>query len=144
MEGDWTSDLKDGEAAYRLHMEKLRSTVRALRDAGVRRVIVFGSLPRWTIYEPRVALRLWQQSGALPARSPKYVDGAAAASDARVAAAVADTGAVFVSPLALLCDEHGCLLSAAEHEAAPISWDKGHLTEAGSVLVVKLAMPRLF
>ncbi|MDE2259031.1 MAG: hypothetical protein KGK17_01725, partial [Betaproteobacteria bacterium] len=46
----------------------------------------------------------------------------------------------FMSPMDALCNERGCLISASPHELIPVSFDYGHLTEAGSNLLIEQAL----
>lgn len=109
-----------------------------------RRRNVFGSVPTWTINQPRVSLRLWQRSGAVPERTLTYVDPSVQPVNARIAAAARGAGAVFISPFDLLCNPSGCLLSADTKSAVPIVWDNSHLTDAGSDLVARLAAAEIY
>jgi peptidoglycan/LPS O-acetylase OafA/YrhL len=118
----------------------LRETVRTLERMGIRRVVVMGSLPSWKIYQPRVAFEIWRQAHVLEDRTREYLDPAPFAADTPVRAAVAGTGAIFVSPIALLCNDGGCLISAEPHAAVPIAWDNDHLSIAGSELVAGRAI----
>lgn len=114
----------------------LRRTVAELEASGVRRVVVFGSLPVWKLAQPNVAVRLWQDTGEVPAKTFSYFDPDAATMDERIREVLAATGAVFVSPLRSLCDTSGCPLSAQADRAVPVTWDTNHLTAAGSRLLV--------
>jgi peptidoglycan/LPS O-acetylase OafA/YrhL len=121
----------------------LRQTIRTLEGIGIRRVLVMGSLPTWKIYQPRVAFEIWRQQHVLEDRTREYLDSEPFAADSLARAAVAGTGAVFVSPLALLCNGRGCLLSTEPHAAVPVAWDNDHLSLAGSELVAGRALESL-
>lgn len=140
----WTLYLTGVDGRRLLDSSYLAGTVRTLRNAGVRRILVFGSVPTWTINQPRVALRLWQRTGAVPERTLAYVDPAVPPVNARIAAAALGAGAVFISPFDLLCNARGCLLSADTKSAVPIAWDNSHLTDAGSDLVLRLAAAEIY
>jgi peptidoglycan/LPS O-acetylase OafA/YrhL len=137
------------EAHWALYMEgpisrfdpnALRNTIQALADSGVPRIVVMGSLPSWKIFQPRAAFLVWRRTHALVARSNLYLDDAAFAADHRVHEAVAGTPAIFVSPVSLLCNPRGCLLSADPQHHSPVAWDNDHLSLAGSSLLIRLAM----
>jgi hypothetical protein len=121
----------------------LRETVRTLQRMGIRRVVVMGSLPTWTIYQPRVAFEIWRERHVLEDRTREYLDPAPFAADSLARAAVQGTGAVFVSPIALLCNGGGCLISTEPHAEVPVAWDNDHLSVAGSELVAGLALQSL-
>jgi peptidoglycan/LPS O-acetylase OafA/YrhL len=140
--GSWASYARragsaDGELAA------LERTVEALEASGVRRVVVFGSLPVWTIAQPNVAIRIWQETGRVPRTTHSYFDVEATRMDARVGEVIAHTGAVFVSPLQALCDTDGCPLSTTADRAVPVTWDTNHLTAAGSRLLVQRVAARI-
>lgn len=138
LEAHWA--LYMNHTGPRFDTAALQSTIGALNRAGVRRVVVMGSLPSWKIYQPRATFLIWRRTHRLRTRSSQFLDGAAFAADRRIRAAVAGTSAIFVSPLVLLCNGGGCLLSADPQHPAPIAWDNDHLSIAGSSLLMRLAM----
>jgi hypothetical protein len=144
MAAAWTLYLTGVDGRRLMDPSYLSGTVRTLRNAGVRRVVVFGSVPVWTINQPRVALRLWQRSGAVPERTRAYLEPTVPPVNARIAAAALGAGAVFISPFDLLCNPSGCLLSADTQSAVPIAWDNAHLTDAGSELLLRLAAAEIY
>ena len=46
----------------------------------------------------------------------------------------------FVSPIDLLCNAEGCLISTSKEILRPLAWDNSHLTEDGSNLLIELAV----
>jgi len=122
----------------------LRSSVVDLQAAGVGRVLVFGSLPRWRLEQPIVSLRIWEQTGSLVARTPLYLEPATADVDAALVRALSGTRALFISPIAELCNQAGCLLSADQNKPVPVAWDSSHLTTAGSKLLIGLLAGQIF
>jgi peptidoglycan/LPS O-acetylase OafA/YrhL len=137
LEAHWA---RYADAAHNFDALALRRTVEQLERIGVDRVVVMGSLPSWKIYQPRAAFEVWRRQGTMVARSRLFLDPAVFAADNQVRQAVAASGAVFVSPLALLCNSSGCLLSADPHRPTPVAWDNDHLSLAGSSLLVALAL----
>jgi hypothetical protein len=91
-----------------------------------------------------VSVRLWLQTHALPERTRAYYNTGSARADAEVRAAVAGSGAVFVSPIDELCDERGCLLTTDRDKWTPLAWDAAHLTEAGSVYLITRSAAAIF
>lgn len=114
----------------------LRATVQAMQRIGVPRIVVMGSLPTWKIYQPRVAFEVWRERHVLRDRTSEFLDRAPFVADTRVRDAVAGTAAAFVSPLELLCNPAGCLISADSSRPVPVAWDNDHLSIAGSSLLV--------
>jgi peptidoglycan/LPS O-acetylase OafA/YrhL len=144
MAAAWTLYLSGVDGRRPLDPSYLAGTVRTMRKAGVERVIVFGNVPEWRIYQPRVSLRLWQRSGAVPERSMAYLDMSVPAVNGRIAAAALGAGAIFISPFDLLCNPSGCLLSAGTKTSVPLAWDNAHLTDAGSILLLRLAAADIY
>ncbi|HZE91532.1 MAG TPA: acyltransferase family protein [Rhizobacter sp.] len=127
------------------HMENLRETVRHLKSLGVQRVVVFGHLPTWTIAQPNLLLRQWQQTGSLPERSSEYLDQASLSTDKIVENALTDSGAVYVSPIAQLCNASGCLVSTHRHGLYhSVTNDDNHLTTYGSELLIERSRAAVF
>jgi peptidoglycan/LPS O-acetylase OafA/YrhL len=118
----------------------LRRSVQTVQQLGIPTIIVMGNLPTWKIYQPRVALDLWRHRHELTNRSKELLDPAAFDADIFARNAVAGTAAIFVSPIAALCDQDGCMLSSDPHMPTPLAWDNDHLSLAGSSLLVNLAL----
>jgi peptidoglycan/LPS O-acetylase OafA/YrhL len=136
LEADWMFYLPM-EAPDRADLTALQATVRQLQSMGVRRIVVFGNLPIWQMPQPRVSVKLWLETHTLPERTERYFNAASVRADAAVRAAMATTGAVFVSPIATLCDARGCLLTTDRSRWTPLAWDAAHLTDAGSIYLIK-------
>jgi peptidoglycan/LPS O-acetylase OafA/YrhL len=117
----------------------LHRTIEALQQAGLRHIIVMGSLPTWKIFQPRVAFEIWRRSGALQDRTAEYLDAEPFAADQFVRDATRGTQASFVSPLELLCRDRACLISTDPNSATPLAWDNDHLSLAGSAFLVRHA-----
>jgi peptidoglycan/LPS O-acetylase OafA/YrhL len=137
LEGSWWWYLAGSEGRDKLDVAALQTTVNRLESQGVRRVVVFGDVPVWQIAQPKVSVKLWLQTHALPERTRAYLNTASLRADAAVRAAIARTGAVFVSPIDELCNERGCLLTTDRDKWTPLAWDAAHLTEAGSVYLIR-------
>jgi peptidoglycan/LPS O-acetylase OafA/YrhL len=118
----------------------LRRTVQTVQQAGIPKIIVMGSLPAWKIYQPRVAFEIWRHQHALKDRSKDLLDSTAFEVDSLVHNAVAGTAAIFLSPIATLCDEAGCLISTDPRTPTPVAFDNDHLSLAGSRWVVNRAI----
>jgi peptidoglycan/LPS O-acetylase OafA/YrhL len=125
-------------------MSALQHTIGELKAAGVRRVVVFGPLPRWLLDQPTVGLRLWEQTHELKWRTRLYLDPGSAPIDAAIDSAVSGTDAIFVSPMNLLCNSDGCLITTDRKTPIPLAWDNVHLTAAGSRLLIDLSSGAIF
>ena len=141
--GYWSLYGRDS-AQVNVNMASLRETVRHLRAMGVQRVVVFGHMPTWTIGQPRVALKEWARSRTVPQRSDDYLDRDSLTMDSVVERALAGTGAVFVSPIAQLCNRSGCLVSTQRHgEFQAVMFDESHLTATGSQYLIRASAAML-
>jgi peptidoglycan/LPS O-acetylase OafA/YrhL len=138
LEAHWALYHDDDTEAF--DSSELRKTVAALQQLGIGRIVVMGSLPSWKIYQPRVALEIWRRQHVVLDRTRQFLDPAVFQADDFVRAAVRGTGAIFVSPLALLCDPRGCLISTDAHVPTPVAWDNDHLSIAGSSLLANRAL----
>ncbi|GMU50740.1 MAG: acyltransferase [Candidatus Desulfobacillus denitrificans] len=97
-------------------------------------VIVVGSVPIWHKTLPRL-LASDLLGGDGRARSRNGLDQAAWRKD-RLIGELAGGQSVFLSPLAVFCDEQGCLRYFGSGSAiVPSAYDYGHLTEEGSMLI---------
>jgi hypothetical protein len=137
-EGNWTFDM--GSSRYNVDSEVIRNTIREFQTIGIRRVVVFGSLPTWKIPQPEVRVKIWLGSRALAYRTKLYFDTTFATTDALVRKVASQTGVTFVSPIQLLCNVDGCLISTDRDAGKPVAWDREHLTQAGSNLLVGLGI----
>ncbi len=143
VEGDWwfyTQPLGHGI----LDPSLLRTTWTELRSSGAHAVIVFGDLPVWQIIQPHVSIELWKRSHQLPDRTRMFLEPDIERVDTVVRQSALAAMVDFVSPLDLLCDLRGCLLSTDQRRPTPLAWDDAHLTDAGSRLLVRLAAGQIF
>jgi peptidoglycan/LPS O-acetylase OafA/YrhL len=143
LESDWC--LYNGTLGRPpLNVPLLVKTVNALLALGVKRVVVFGDLPKWTIYQPRVAIKIWLQSHYVADRTYAFFDQSSARTNDVVRAAIAGTQAVFFSPINFFCNDQGCLLSADQQQMLPVAWDDAHLSLPASTMLVDYAAPTIF
>jgi peptidoglycan/LPS O-acetylase OafA/YrhL len=143
MEGDWA--LYDGTLGRPvLDLPALIKSVNNLTTTGVGHVVVFGDLPKWTVNEPQVAMRIWRQSHTTTRRTFAFFNHNSASRNAAVKKAIGATSAVFVSPMDLFCNTQGCLLSTDPVQMLPVAWDDAHLTLAASQMLIGFASADIF
>jgi peptidoglycan/LPS O-acetylase OafA/YrhL len=112
----------------------LADTLRQLK-AIVNDVVVIGPAPHWTPDLPVQVYNSWRLNGSLPDRlSPDPL--AYHMMDDRLAALSASAHVRFASPFDALCNSDGCLTHTPQSRAELLSWDYGHLTNAGAKLLV--------
>jgi hypothetical protein len=118
-------------------MTQLPETAMWLHGIGVKRVVVFGQVPTWTIAQPRVVRTNWNRNRRIVERTFDHLDPSSAALDDAVSRAVAGTGAQFVSPMSKLCDETGCLVALHRQDGMhTVAFDNSHLGTEGSFELV--------
>lgn len=117
------------------------ATVRALRAIGVKRVIVVGPVPRWTLPLPAVLIRYLQRHPLQqpPIRLLEGLEREPFIRDSAMRAALEAADARYVSVTELLCAREGCLALVS---GQPSAWDSEHLTDASSRLVARAILQR--
>jgi len=119
---------------------KLLRTINQLKSLGVQRIIVFGPSPEWTDKLPNLAYRFWRQDFPLH-RIPKKLSTGLNPETLVVERAferfVPAMGAKFFSVNRALCDDAGCLVTISDDKLKLTSWDYGHLTTDGAVIVAR-------
>jgi hypothetical protein len=123
----------------------LSGTIERLREHGVPRIVVFGSLPGWQFAAPHVGMKLWRETHNLPQRSKEYLDVDSLRADDLVRHLIAEEqGVEFVSPIDTLCDSHGCLLTIDKTKWIPLTLDTAHLTADGSKYLLDRTAGEIF
>jgi len=116
----------------------LLATIDALRLAGVPKIVVIGSAPVWKGGLPKLAYKAWLDARPFHA-VPEYLDGGRdlgpAEADVEMRRELATRDVVYFSMMDFFCNERGCLTHAPEGETRLVTWDSGHLTTDGAMLV---------
>jgi peptidoglycan/LPS O-acetylase OafA/YrhL len=112
----------------------IEATIRDLGRLGVKHTILVGPLPAYHRDLPRFAAPLFKVGDMT--RSWLEFDRGIPPTDDRMLALARRARVTFVSPLDLLCNEDGCLVSASSERFEPVAWDRNHLTEAGARLLM--------
>lgn len=143
--GRWS--LYDGNEGWGLiEAAEVHDTIAALKASGVRRIVVVGQFPIWTLPPQKILSRNYQlgmltlsasATAALPADAASYLDRAALATEPHARQLWSESGVTFISPRETLCRNGRCLLLAPGRNHEPIAWDQGHLTTAGSIYFVE-------
>jgi peptidoglycan/LPS O-acetylase OafA/YrhL len=142
LEGDWSSYLPSH--ASTADLEPLNKTINGLRDHGVPRIVVFGNLPVWQLPAPRVGMRLWLEKHILPQRTDEYLNPDSLRADTLVRRLLAGEDVRFVSPIDVLCDAQGCLLTTEAKSWTPLTLDSSHLTTGGSEYLLGRTAAQIF
>jgi peptidoglycan/LPS O-acetylase OafA/YrhL len=117
------------------YLDHVGETVTALRQIGAR-VVVLGPVPLWKRGLPNEVLRYYMLHHRLiPERSDRAT--VHAAFEAAMREALVPLGAHFISASDALCNADGCLARAGDEADDITASDQVHLTEKGSVVLVR-------
>ena len=116
----------------------LGQTIAAVKRAGVSNVILMGQLPTFLDNQTSIGAKVFVKG--MVDRTYKGFDPQSLEHDAYARATALSAGVGFVSPIQLLCDPTGCLISTSREALRPVAWDFGHLTEWGSQLLIERAV----
>lgn len=123
--------------------EKIGTTIAMLQKLGVPSVQVVGPLPYWTDGLPRQLLTEFMRTGDFPQWMRRGLSEDIVSLDAPMRKFVDSRQATFLSPVSAMCNQRGCLTIADEHDPTSLmTWDTGHLTEAGAEKLVLLLYPQ--
>ncbi len=134
MAGYWS--LYDGSKSWeKLDIEKLTATIDMVKQAGVRNVVLVGSLPVYTVNQPEMLKRahVWSK---IETRTYRNFNRAAFSTNDQIRSVAEHAKVRFTNPLEYMCDKHGCLLSLTTDKVVPLAYDYGHLTTLGSEYLV--------
>jgi hypothetical protein len=117
--------------------EKLRQTIEFVKAAGVRKVVVLGSVPIWTEPVPGLLISELRRrpNTALPHSLPRSL--LETHNDTLLKAATLGAGAVYVPVFERLCDETSCVVTTGPGWRDIVTYDHTHFTDHGSILVVQ-------
>ena len=121
--------------AWEKYLDHVGETVTALRQIGAR-VVVLGPVPMWKRGLPNEVLRAYMLHHRLiPERSDRAL--VSAAFEHRMREALVPKGARFISASQALCNAMGCLTRVGDKASDITASDQLHLTEKGSVFLVR-------
>ena len=113
----------------------VEETVRALKAAGIERVMVVGPVPEFRVYQPKLVVRAIKGT-RVPERLGTPFYERLSTIDRTLRGIAERTGAIFVSPLSLLCDADQCIVAMDGKVEGLMARDMSHLTPFGSKFVV--------
>jgi peptidoglycan/LPS O-acetylase OafA/YrhL len=135
--GHWL--LYDGTKGWNaLDQAKIVSTVEQLRKSGPSNVVLFGHLPAFGSAQSKIGAQVFRTNEV--DRTYKNFNKSSASIDKEMGRLAKELNVDFVSPIDLLCNESGCLVSVSRERLVPLAWDYAHLTEEGAVLLIDLAV----
>ena len=119
----------------KLDGEKFISTLRRVKEAGVKNIVVIGQLPIYSTNQADLLKRkfLWTKVDTVTYKNFKP---SAIPADSNIRDLSLRSSVKFISPLDLLCQTSGCAISIPGDKITPLSYDYGHLTAVGSEYLV--------
>jgi hypothetical protein len=127
-------------------MNQLSPTIKALKEAGVKKIVMLGVPVMWEGSLPHHIVSEWREGPPLvePAqRSWRGVGKDLPALDAKVAKIADQAGVEYISMHQLLCNEQGCLTRPSLTSSAPMSFDYGHLTIPAATYIAEQIAPKI-
>jgi len=125
---DWVIYNQKGQA--QLSDEKLVATINQLKLLGVKKIILVGNYPDFEVNQARLGLKLFKPQ--LIDRTYKRFNFTAIKAGQHISNIAQSNDIQFISPINLLCNVEGCLLSTSPDEFIPMAYDKTHFTYPGS------------
>jgi hypothetical protein len=134
----WSRYDSTGDGSDEPDYLKLKSTIRALQNRSIRNIVLVGHLPTFEVNQPKVGAKVFVANKV--DRTYRNFNSISAKIDSEIEVFARENGVAFVSPIGLLCNQDGCMISASSNELVPLAWDYGHLTDAGSTLLIGMAL----
>lgn len=132
-------EMYDGRDKWNLlDLDKLKSTVQMLRGLGVPNIVLVGQLPCFETTQPKVGAQVFVAGKVV--RTYRHFNSESLQANQKIKAFAEENRVDFVSPVDLLCNADGCLISASKARLIPLAWDYCHLTEVGSTLLIDSAI----
>ena len=113
----------------------IEKTILALKAAGVEKVIVVGPVPEFRVDQPKLVVRAINGNN-IPERLRTPFYESLMNIDRTLQDIAKRNGAIFVSPLSLLCNGDECLVAEGGKAEGLMAWDTSNLTSFGSIFVV--------
>ena len=132
-------EVYDGRGKWKLlDYDKLRQTVQMLRSLEVPNIVLVGQLPCFETRQPKVGAQVFVANKV--DRTYRHFNSESLQANQKIKAFAEENHVEFVSPIDLLCNADGCLISTSITRLTPLAWDYCHLTEAGSTLLIDSAV----
>lgn len=114
---------------------EIERVAQRLKTAGIEKVMIIGAVPEFRVDQPKLVIRAIKGTH-IPERLRTPFYERLLVIDRTLREIAERTGAVFVSPLSLLCEGDECIVAAGGKVEGLMAWDMSHLTPFGSRFVV--------
>jgi hypothetical protein len=118
----------------------ISETIATLKKNGVKKIILLGQFPMFEVSQPKLGLRIFNQSGKDKTNESLLQETFELDEAARKIAL--KEGVEFLSPVEYLCHEGECLISTSPTQYQPVIYDKIHMTHAGANYFVNKAFSK--
>ena len=117
--------------------KKIGETIQAIKDAGVKNIILIGNFPVFHVEQPRLASMLFKPH--INNRTLQRLNIESIKINEKLSEIARKNNVVFLSPSEILCNQEGCLLSTSQEKLLPMGLDVSHLSKFGSIFFIDQA-----
>ena len=121
-----------------LQDSELKETIRKLQQKSTAQIMLVGPLPVFLNNQQKIGRNVFNAKGIT--RSYRAFCYDVIAIDRHIEELSKALGVNYFSPIDILCNEDGCLMSTSTDVFTPLAWDESHLTNAGSCYVIREAV----
>jgi len=132
--GYWTLYFNPGKGPALTETE-IVNTIDKLKSIGVKNIVLVGSFPAFDFSIPRLGRKAFKPN-SVNRTYESFIDSTRDA-DRVIDNLARKVRVEYVSPLNLLCNQDGCLMSTSESEFIPIAYDSSHFTYPGAEFFIK-------
>jgi hypothetical protein len=128
--------------SHRDDLAYLGTTINLLKQARIAHIVLLGPVPSWGKDLPRIAFSYYRREHKrLPLRVPMQNAGLEIRLDNALRELAASHQIQYISSLAILCGQDGCLTRTAADSMDIMTMDTGHLTPAGADYLARHVLP---
>ncbi len=119
-----------------LPIDKLLDTISLIRSLGVETIEVLGNMPVFYVDQAKLAAKLYKPGHEN--RSYKRFDYRSLDADQKMSDLIKAMSIKFISPIELLCNDQGCLMSTSNSLLIPMAFDTSHFSKEGSQFFIQM------
>jgi hypothetical protein len=123
------------------YLSDLRFTLQALKEAGVKNILIVGAAPQWKTSLPATLFRFYirdSSSHRIPERLKVGLKNEVESTDRYLQSHIERLpGVQYFSIYQMLCNSDGCLTRLSKTPESMVTWDDGHLTTSAATYVAK-------
>jgi peptidoglycan/LPS O-acetylase OafA/YrhL len=134
---EYVPGYREGKEIY-YDISKLEVTVSELKKLGLRNIILIGPPPQWQDSLSKQLVNHWKnnlQIGVPPVRLRVGLVDSIPALDVRMESLSKQLGVHYISAYLAMCNKEGCLTRRTLEDTGITTFDNGHFSEHGSVML---------